>query len=115
MTDSGKALEPPWPPPPNVRAVLAAARRRYRAASVFERPALGCPSSVIGLFPHDELLALAVAGFWPLGARALAWLGRRRRPSSRVRRAVADMLSEHLPDAVEALVSQAIKKKVSRR
>jgi hypothetical protein len=97
--------------PPSVRPVLRAARRRYRAYRVPQRPALADPVACAVLFPLRDLRTLALAGWWPLPPQALAWL--RERPGDRPRRRrrrlaalVRRVLAADLPDALNVLLGR---------
>ncbi len=59
-----------------VRRVLMAARRRYHSLPRLERPALHCPTSLVGLFTMRDLITLAQNSYYPLPAEAVAWIGR---------------------------------------
>jgi hypothetical protein len=51
---------------------LARARRRYHELHPLARPPLTQPENAVGLFAAVELRDLAVAGYWPLPAEAVA-------------------------------------------
>jgi hypothetical protein len=96
-----------WPPPRPVRPILAAARRHYHRLPVPRRPALSDPTSYLGLFTRAQLVALACSGYWPLPAKALAWLAasprtpaRRRQRIARLVEAVAPVLLDRLTDPI---------------
>lgn len=61
-------------PPPAVRRLIRAARRRYWRLPLTRRPALTDPRSYMGLFTGADLVALAAADYWPLPAEALAMI-----------------------------------------
>ncbi len=96
-----------WPPIRAVRRVLAAARRRCQAMPITERPASHCPTSVLGLFTANELLILAQSGYYPLPARAVAYIavkqGYVRRDRHRIARVVRRVLATDLRDALAVL------------
>src|SRR5262249_16638552 len=64
----------PWPPPPRVRRVLAAGRRRYHREPPCCRPSLEWPQSYLGLFQPEELSTLGQYGWWARSGRALRGL-----------------------------------------
>jgi hypothetical protein len=57
-----------------LKQILRNARRRYHAALPADRLALDCPTSSLGLFTAEELVELAMAGAWPLSARAKRYI-----------------------------------------
>src|SRR5215470_12668714 len=107
-------FDPPWPPAPPVRRVLAAARRRYFGDRLVDRPSLQDPRSYVGLFPLRDLTILAKCGYWPLPPRALAWLGespadrarRRKRQERRIAAVVRELLAAELPEAIAYLAGR---------
>jgi len=76
-----------------------------------ERPSLSDPRSYVGVFPLRDLLILARWSYWPLPARALAWLAeppgerarRRQRTAQRIEAVTRLLLAADLPDAVAYL------------
>jgi hypothetical protein len=109
------ASDPPWPPTVHVRSVLRRVRRRLHAAPRQERPSLRDPWSYLGLFHAGELTYLAKCGYWPLPARALAWVGeppadrarRQRKWRRRVEAVVRELVAAELPEAVALLMGRA--------
>jgi hypothetical protein len=93
---------------PTVAAILRRARQRYHGSRLPYRPAL-VPTSVLGLFPLLDLIALAKAGAWPLSKRQIRQLvqppraRRRRRWYSRMAALVRKIIASDLPEALNVL------------
>jgi hypothetical protein len=81
-----------------VRDVLLQARARYQRTPLTRRPALDCPSSVVGMLSRGEVTTLALARCWSLPR----WAQRIIRTPPRV-----EDRTEQADDALGLLVSVA--------
>jgi hypothetical protein len=65
--------QPPWPPPPWVKAILRRARGRWRRLPLHERPGT-TPAELLHVFSLDDVLDLQLVGLWPLSAEAIRYI-----------------------------------------
>jgi hypothetical protein len=111
IESKGRGQEHPWPPAVSIRRVLAAARRRYHATRLTDRPPLHQPQNVVGLFLLAELIVLAKSGYWPIPGKAQKWIAlapeerarRRRRLARRLADPVSERIAAEVPDLLEYL------------